>query len=296
MIIAILLPVYNKRNYTIACLNSLYEEINSNDIMDHFRFVLVDDGSVDGTGEYVKKNFPFVTILSGDGNLWWSGGINMGAEYAINSLNVDYVLLWNNDIITHENYFVNLLKILQNTDKNTIIGSKIYMNYEDRILWSMGGTLNRVIGRHGMIGYGKPDTQNFNRPMEADWIPGMGTVIPVEIINKIGYWDQVNFPQYHGDSEFTYRAKMKGYKLIISPDLILSNDTRNTGLDHEGDFRKLRNLFYDKRSLYNFRVNSAFLKQYGKGPLKYFHLFKSYAILVMSFLKCRFLSLFKVKR
>jgi GT2 family glycosyltransferase len=264
--------------------------------MDYFKVVLIDDGSVDGTGEYVKQHFPFVIMVTGDGNLWWSGGINKGAAYAISNLNVDYVLLWNNDITTHDNYFVNLLKLIQNEDNNTIIGSKIYMNYENRTIWSMGGFINPYIGKMGMIGYNEPDCQNYQKSLEVDWIPGMGTAIPVGIINKIGFWDNIHFPQYHGDSEFTYRAKINGYKLIVSPDLILSNDVSNTAISHDGNFRKLMKLFNDRRSLYNFRVTTAFLKKYGKGPFKYFHLFKSYVILILSFLLKKCLSIIKTKR
>jgi len=296
MKIAVLLPVFNKLNYTIACLSSLHEEINKNDLTDYFEFVLVDDGSTDGTAAYVKQHFPFVILLTGDGNLWWSGGINKGASYAISNLKVDYVLLWNNDIATHDNYFVTLLKLLQNEDKNTIIGSKIYMNYENRTIWSMGGFINPYIGKIGMIGYNEPDCKNYQKSREVDWIPGMGTIVPVWIINKIGFWDDVHFPQYHGDSEFTYRAKINGYKLVVSPELVLSNDVSNTAISHEGSFKKLLKLFKDKRSLYNYRVNIAFIKKYGKGPLKYSHLFTSYSILILSFLKRKCVSIFKVKR
>ena len=295
MRIALLLPVFNKLNYTITCLSSLYDEISHNNLLDSFRIILVDDGSTDGTGEYVKHHFPFVTVVKGDGNLWWSGGINKGAEHAINNLRVDYLLLWNNDITTHNHYFVNLLRLLQKPDKSTIFGSKIYMNYENRTLWSMGGFIKPYIGKIGNIGYNKPDNHRFQQPLEVDWIPGMGTVIPVEVVHKIGYWDQVNFPQYHGDLEYTYRAKINGFKLIISPDLILSNDTRNTAIGHEGSFKKLLGLLHDKRSLYNFHINTIFLKQYGKGPFKYLHLFVSYSVLMLSFLKWKCLRLLKTK-
>jgi GT2 family glycosyltransferase len=296
MKIAILLPVFNKLSYTRTCLDAMYTELSKGNLMDSYSCILVDDGSTDGTEEFIRQHFPFVHILRGDGNLWWSGGINKGATYAISALKADYVLLWNNDITTHGNYFGNILKILETTDRNTIIGSKIYADYNKRIVWSMGGTLNPYIGRIRMIGYNKIDGPEYEKMIEAEWIPGMGTIVPVEIIKNIGFWDDANFPQYHGDSEFTYRAKCNGYRNIVSPDLVLSNDTRNTGLSHGGSYKKLLKMFRDKRSLYNYQVNMAFFKKYGKGPFRYFHLFKSYAILILSFLKWKFSTLFKTNR
>jgi hypothetical protein len=78
---------------------------------------------------------------------------------------------------------------------------------------------------------------------------------------------------------------MSGFRLIVHPELMLVNDVSNTGLSHGGEMKKLLRLFTDNRSLYNFRVNRAFLKKYAKGPLAYLHLCQFYAILIMSFIK-----------
>lgn len=67
--IHIIIPVHNRLNFTIDCLNSLKKQ----DIYNQFNLIVVDDGSTDGTSEYLKKNFPEVKILNGDGSLYWGG-------------------------------------------------------------------------------------------------------------------------------------------------------------------------------------------------------------------------------
>ncbi|NJO67967.1 MAG: hypothetical protein HC830_00630 [Bacteroidetes bacterium] len=68
------------------------------------------------------------------------------------------------------------------------------------------------------------------KKMELNWLPGMGTLIHETVVQKAGYWDNINFPQYHGDSEFTFRAYLNGFKIEVDPDLVIWNDTTHTGI------------------------------------------------------------------
>ena len=84
--IAILIPVFNNLEYTKKCLQNLEEKLGENNIAKHFPIIVIDDGSSDETADWIKKNYPEVELLFGNGNLWWSGGINKGAKHAIEKL------------------------------------------------------------------------------------------------------------------------------------------------------------------------------------------------------------------
>lgn len=294
--IAVLIPVFNHLEFTKKCLQNLDSMLKASAVESHFPIVIVDDGSSDGTSDWIRKHFPKIELLQGTGNLWWSGGINKGARHALEKMKCDYVLLWNNDIQVDESYFLNCLKLIDSYDEGTILGSKIYANTERSTIWSMGGYFNPRNGKTGMHAYMVPESSIYQQAREVDWITGMGTVVPAHIIKTIGYWDAENFPQYHGDTEFTYRAKLNGFRNIISPDLVIWNDISNTGLSHQDRFRTLLKLLSDKRSLYNYRVNRTFLKKYGKGPLSHCHLLSRYFRLFGGFLKWKILGMFRMKR
>ena len=66
---------------------------------------LVDDGSTDGTSEAVKKNFPQVNIIKGDGTLFWNGGMRVAFSKAMESEH-DYYLWLNDDTILNFPLFV----------------------------------------------------------------------------------------------------------------------------------------------------------------------------------------------
>ena len=295
--IAILIPVHNKLGYTKKCIETLDGLITGKDFRNIELFtVVIDDGSVDGTGEWLRKNAPEVICLEGDGNLWWSGGVNVGASYVHENQLADYLLLWNNDIQPADDYFIELDNIVPGLSTNSILGSKIYCLDPPDMVWSYGGIFNPHNGSRYMIGHIKPDSEEFETENSVDWLPGMGTLIPVDAIKKVGLWNEKEFPQYHGDSDYTYRAKISGYRLIVHPGLKIWNDNSNSELLHEGKFAQLLQMLSDKRSNLNLSKNLLFYKKYSRSPLAYWPLFMSYFRLFGGFFKWKVLSVFGIKK
>jgi len=65
--IYILIPVHNRKEFTRQCLLSLRKQTYKK-----IKIVVIDDGSLDGTGGMLAREFPAVHVIKGDGNLWWA--------------------------------------------------------------------------------------------------------------------------------------------------------------------------------------------------------------------------------
>ncbi len=237
--IGIVIPCFNGWIYTKNCINSILKSHYLN-----YEIFIVNDGSTDNTSNSLAVEFPKIVVYNGNGNLWWSESMNKGIELAI-SRHVDFVLVLNNDI----EISVNTLEVLVNyalKNNDTIIGSLVRSLNESNDIWSSGGKM--IWPWPGEVQLTTLD--NFhNNTLLVDWNPGMGTLIPVNIIKKLNGFDSKNFPQYMGDVDFCLRAKKDGYSILITSESVILNNVDNTGgLKLENDNLSLKEIFEVFRS------------------------------------------------
>jgi GT2 family glycosyltransferase len=294
--LAIVYPVFNGLQFTQNSLYSLFSLQHIDKQNAKIYVVIVDDGSTDGTYQWIKENYPQVILLKGNGNLWWSGGINMAVKYSIDRLKCDYIIWWNNDILASENYFSTLISHLKSSDINTIIGSKIYHAHQKNTIWSMGGLFDPKSGRKSLIGSAEIDSPLYEQITGCDWLPGMGTITHKSIYERIGMLDEKNFPQYHGDSDFTFRAKKIGYKIIVNPFLKIYNDTLHSGIRHDNSFKRLIQSLFSIKSNYNIRKDYLFYKRHAESINAYSILIIKYSKYIGGFIKWNLLSLIGITR
>ncbi|NEP47383.1 MAG: glycosyltransferase [Moorea sp. SIO3C2] len=78
--ISLIIPVRNRQHYTQNILSQIFQQIPqaNNDNTSVISVIIVDDDSTDGTREMIRRQFPNVYLIEGDGNLWWTGGICLG--------------------------------------------------------------------------------------------------------------------------------------------------------------------------------------------------------------------------
>jgi len=157
---------------------------------------------------------------------------------------------------------------------------------------------NKKTGQKKLIGWREEDSPDLDKVMELDWFLGHMALINRNIVSKIGLMDEVNFPQYHADIDYSLRATEHGYKNKVYPDLKLMNDTGTTGL-HQIKNKTFKQFFASLtsiRSNNNIKKDIIFLRIHTQGILPYLYLFKRYLIYTGSFLKWKTLAYFGVRR
>jgi len=91
-----------------------------------FEIVIIDNGSTDGTKEWVEKNYTDVFVLRTEKNLGYSGGFNFGLDYAFNKKNADYVLITNNDVKADSKVISELVKVAVTDPIIGFVTGKVY--------------------------------------------------------------------------------------------------------------------------------------------------------------------------
>ena len=295
--IAILLPIHNGLDFTQKCLENLQNNFDNPEVnREDFTLIVIDDGSTDGSAQWIEKHYAKTVILKGDGTLWWSGGINKGIEYALNQPMTSHILMWNNDIFIKSDYLFNLYNALIHYPDNTLIGSKIYFADDPSTIWVMGGIFNRKTGKKYIHGTLQTDSPKYNIPFQADWLTGMGTIVHRNVFEKIGLMDAQNFPQYHGDSDFTLRANLAGYKLLVLPQLCIWNDKSNSGMHHNNSIRMLIRSLYDIKSNNHIGKDILFYRKHSTSLFAYKILLNKYLLYIGGFFKWKTMNFIGIKK
>ena len=220
--VSIVTPIYNGIADTVAYLESLREVCYAN-----FDVTIVDDGSTDGSSAVIALEFPSVRVLTGDGNLWWSGGTNLGIRDAL-ARGADFILTMNNDVKVAPGFLDALIGCAMD-NPGAIVGGKIYFLDDPERIWSAGGKLSWADGKtFKMLGHGEPDAPEFSNRKAVDFFTGMCVLIPASVFPRIGLYDASHFPQYHADSEFTLRARRAGIPIIFEPAAKVWNRVEST--------------------------------------------------------------------
>ena len=230
----IVMPVHNRAKLTQNCLLSLSRQTTRN-----FKVVVIDDGSTDGTSDMIKSSFPEVTILGGDGNLWWSGATNLGVRYALDH-SATHVMTLNDDVIA-EHDFVEKMMFWTEKEPVALLGAAAV----DRLTGSFifgGERINWKLANYVKL----PDVlkaEEQNGLHEVTHLPGRGLLIPTEVFRKIGLFDAAHFPQAVADHDFTHRAIRAGHKAFCNYDakLLVYADTIG-GLEYRRS-KSIRNYF-----------------------------------------------------
>lgn len=201
----VILPVHNRKVITLKCLAHLKEQGN----LAVYRIIVIDDGSTDGTAQAILQQYPEATLLKGDGNLWWTGAIKLGMEYAL-SQGADYCVWLNDDTLPEPGAIQSLIDYC-NSHSKTIAAANI-LDPQTREP-SYGGVIRqnlRIL----------PVLSKKQQMALCDGLNGNLVCLPTTLISTIGYPNNTLYPHYHGDTIYTHAAKRAGYKLVILHDVI----------------------------------------------------------------------------
>lgn len=83
--VAVLITCFNRVAITRRCLTALAALGVSANHQVQFSYFVVDDGSSDGTSSMITQEFGHVTLIQGDGNLYWAGGMSLAYRSAVMS-------------------------------------------------------------------------------------------------------------------------------------------------------------------------------------------------------------------
>ena len=203
--VAVLLTVFNRREKTLRCLETLYRQADDVQAEGKYGFTvfMVDDGSTDGTSEAVRDSFPQTRVIRyPQGGLYWNRGMRMAWAEAAKE-DYDFYLWLNDDTLLCDGALASMM------DNSEFLRHKAII----------AGTTR---GAKGELTYGGR-TKN-NKLIEPDpAIPvvcfmfnGNFVLVPKYAYDLLGNLS----PAYHhtfGDYDYGVRAHKAGISCVVVP-------------------------------------------------------------------------------
>jgi GT2 family glycosyltransferase len=209
-LISVVIPNWNGKKFLAGCLDSLkaqtYEPIE---------VVIVDNGSKDGSVEYLQENYPEVKLVTFPVNTGFSPAVNAGIKASTGEM----VALLNNDTVVDPNWMSELIKAMNEHPEAGSAGCKM-LAYDDHTLLDGAGDGYRRGGLPGRIGHKERDTGRFNRKRYLLGACGGAALYRRELFEAIGYFDEDYFA-YLEDVDIGLRAQAAGFKCIYVPTSIV---------------------------------------------------------------------------
>ena len=224
LFVSVLLVTWNRKNDILETIRSIYAQDYP-----HFEIVVVDNGSIDGTVESLRQEFPDIKSIALDKNV----GISMGRNVGIAAAKGDIIFCLDSDASPAPDAISNLVKKFDAAPDIGVINSKIVNAY------------SKVMdGGPGWVYSEKQKEKQDTEFLSWNFSEG-GAAIRKQVIDQVGpFWDRLFFGCE--GQELALRVWDAGYKILYYPSSIVYHraSEQQRVANKERDYLFFRNTLY----------------------------------------------------
>jgi GT2 family glycosyltransferase len=207
--VSLVVLTWNGKHLLEECLPSVVRA--SEEYGGPSEIIVVDDGSSDGSAEYLRENFPLVRVVELDKNSGFQVACNMGVRTARH----DIVFLLNNDILLSPDCVEPLAAHFKN-EKIFAAGPLMRFQNSDSVYFSCCGVkFSRGLLIEDWAAVGGTDLCGHLSP--SMYLSGGAMMFRKDVFEGMGMMDSLYHPFYCEDFDVCYRAWKKGYFILYEP-------------------------------------------------------------------------------
>jgi hypothetical protein len=215
--LSIIVVAYNVKELCDECFQAIRA---SKDTLTK-EILFVDNGSVDGTADYVAEHFPEVTLIRSPTNLGFIRANNLAYEQAKGK----YILMLNSDAFVCENTLQETINFMRQHPKTGVVGARLvgrdgalqastrYFPTPLKIFLNQLGLLDKV----SFVGPLDDLAWDHKSARDCDWVTGCYLLTRKDLVDAMGFFLREDFFMYNDDNDLCFRIKKLGYKVTYCP-------------------------------------------------------------------------------
>ena len=207
---SIIMPVFNRLNYTKQCLDILYK-ITPHEL---FELIVINNASTDGTKEFLNKFsqlYSNTKVIHTEENMGFTKACNMGAKIAAG----EYLVFLNNDTLPRSGWLNALITEVEKDGKIGAVGAKLI--YPNGKLQEAGGIIFNDGTGWNFGRFDDPKRDIYSESYEVDYCSGACLLVRKDVFWEIGGFDERYSPAYYEDTDLCFTLRKLGYKVVYCP-------------------------------------------------------------------------------
>ena len=225
MKLSIVIICWNDLRVIRDCLRSIYEGTHRTD----FEVIVSDNNSIDGSTEFIRKNYPSVRVVENGANLGFARGNNAG----INASRGEYVLILNPDTIIHDGSLDTLVAFADRHPEGGAFGCRVLnpdgtYQVSARLFptikryWISALYLAKLAKFCPLFTYEEYPHWHGQTEREVDWQSGCCVMFRGDLLKRLRGFDEQFF--YHFEEvDLCRRVWNAGFPILFTPEAVITH-------------------------------------------------------------------------
>jgi hypothetical protein len=181
--------------------------------------VIADNGSTDGSVEFVKDQYPQIELIKLDQNYGFAGGYNKALE----KVHADIYCLLNSDVRVTKGWFDPVINLFKSDPSIAAIQPKI-LSDRDPSRFEHAGAAGGFVDKYGypfcrgrIMNVIEFDSGQYDQQTDIFWASGACLFIQADIFQKNNGFD-VDYFAHMEEIDLCWRIKNQGYRIVFTPE------------------------------------------------------------------------------
>jgi len=189
---------------------------------DDTQIIVADNQSTDDSVEYLKNNFPQVSVIVNPSNDGFAQGYNL----ALKQIKAEYYVLLNSDVEVTANWLIPIIQLMDSNPKIAACQPKI-LDYNHKTKFEYAGAVGGFMDKYGypfcrgrIFNELEEDKGQYNDALEVFWATGACMFVRAEAFWKVGGFDGDYFAHME-EIDVCWRMKNIGYQIYVEPKSVI---------------------------------------------------------------------------